>query len=218
MPESVAFDVVHQVLDRRTRVPRWVVLASFIGIEGGQARCIEYRVRVVPDQPSRAEAVGAAVGVEQELSRDAANPDRNIAWLDAASSGPAAGIPRYVFEEASQARLLEKARLLARTLPEQPEAVRALLERETKPRRGRPPVRSLREKLEILVDIEDAYAEGRTLADVASDHAMSRSAVRDLLGWARSSDSGAVLFTGGGPGKKGGRLTPTARALLTEAK
>jgi hypothetical protein len=51
------------------------------------------------------------------------------------------------------------------------------------------------------------------LDEVAAKHHMSRSAVRDLLSWARG-DAEPVLFTNYGPGKRGGELTPAARAML----
>ena len=96
------------------------------------------------------------------------------------------------------------------------EQAAAVLDRQAKPRRGRPPTRTLRERLLILEDVEKAYREGQTLEDVAKAHHMSRSAVRDLLAWARSEDSGVQLFSGTTRGRRGGGLTDAARKLLRE--
>lgn len=71
------------------------------------------------------------------------------------------------------------------------------------------------EKLAVLQSVEAAYAAGRTLDDVAADHLLSRSAVRDLVSWARK-DASPPLFTSYGPGRRGGELTPAARRMLDE--
>lgn len=201
------------VMDRNGHA-RWAVMATFIDVDGAEPRCIEYRVRVVPRMERKIDSVGVGHQLIGLLERQAAG-ERSDVYLAAELSAPAEGIPRYVFEKASQSRMLEKARAKARRRPESVSSqVREVLERQSKPRRGRPPARSLGEKLRILSDIEEAYATGRALQDVADAHFMSRSAVRDVLAWGRSNDSGVQFFTGTTPGRRGGQLTPEARALL----
>ena len=56
-----------------------------------------------------------------------------------------------------------------------------------------------------------------TLDQIAKDVHLSRSALRDLLSWARN-DAEPRLFTNPGAGRRGGRLTPEARALLKKAR
>jgi hypothetical protein len=218
--------VVHvgELVADRHGVYRWAVSATFVGVAGGQARCIEYRVRVVPTDKSA--QLGAtpierdnwanAHAIESELEADNSRKRRKL-WHEAEADAPAEGIPRWVFERASQARMLAKARDLVRDQPDrfQDETVR-LLEMENGPRRGRPPIRSLEEKLRILAAVETGFAEGKTIGDIATEQGLSRSSLRDLLAWARSTDSGTVLFTGSGPGKRGGHLTPAARSMLEQ--
>lgn len=216
------------VFDREQR-PRWAVLATFVGLDGAGPRCVDYRVRVVPAGASGASGVIAAHQVLHALEQ------QTIPGADAESLGtiPPEGIPRYVFERASQTRLLEKARRKTRvdagriaSAGERPGVeyfpapralhpdVAALLAPPVgKP--GRPPHRSLAEKLRILARVEDAFVEGRPLESVARDVTMSRSALRDLLSWARK-DASPRLFTSSGPGRRGGGLTDEARALLAE--
>lgn len=203
--------VTDSVQDRAGR-PRWVVVATFVGVDGGEPRCVDYRVRVVPEGPDGGFHFHAYARVMVAMEEQAAGPE-DVAEL---GSIPAEGIPRYVFERASQTRMLEKARAKVERQPDLvSENAAQLLARQNKPRRGRPPVRSLGEKLRILAAVEAAYAAGRTLQDVADDHFMSRSAVRDIVAWGRSSDSGAQLFTGTTPGRRsGGRLTDEGRELL----
>lgn len=199
------------VRDRDGRI-RWVVLATFVGVDGAEPRCVDYRVRVVPATSSASEGVRAAHQLIRQLEANAISP------ADVAQLGtiPPEGIPRRVFEEASQAKLLASARAKVKRRPERHTArTRELLERQARKRVGRPPLRTLSERLRILAAVEAAYDTGRTLADVARDHDMSRSSLRDLLAWARH-DADPSLFTGTTPGRRGGALTPTARALLDE--
>lgn len=78
---------------------------------------------------------------------------------------------------------------------------------------GRPPARPLVERLRLLAAVEEAFEKGRTLADVAADHHVARTTVRDLLSWARR-DAEPQLFEAVTPGRRGGRLTPAGRAML----
>jgi len=193
---------------------RWVVVATFVGIDGAEPRCVDYRVRVVPDAPDASSSVRTAHRLIEELEAQAIPAHA----VDALGEIPREGIPRYVFERASQARLLAKARAAASRRPGRyPADVRATLAQGTAKRAGRPPVRPLGEKLEILADVERAFAEGGKRADVAARHAMSSSALRDLLHWARH-DHDPPLFTSYGPGKAGGELTPEARAYLANVE
>jgi len=210
-----ALTVWDRVEDRKGR-PRWLVCAVFVDVNGSEPRCIDYRVRVIPKMPSKGAADWAARRVEEELRADVEDRERPEIYVLAETTAPAEGIPRRVFEQASQTRLLAAARSKVKTAPGTVGAdVELMLDRQTKPRRGRPPVRPLGEKLHILVDVEHAFAAGRTLQDVADTHHMSRSAVRDLVAWARSGDGGPVLFTKW-PGRRGGELTQAARRLLEE--
>ena len=85
----------------------------------------------------------------------------------------------------------------------------------SKKRRGRPPARSLDEKLAILQTAERVFAEGGTREDVAKRHHMSTTSVRDLLAWARH-DVDPPLFDSNGRSRRGGRLTDAARQLIQE--
>lgn len=204
------------------KIARWVVVATFVGVGSSEPRCVDYRVRVVPaidlwDRPTtehdtQVQYRRSADEIAQQLAAVAITP------AEAAQLGeiPAEGIPRYVFEEASQARLLATAR--EKALGRFPnwygfsEDARVFLAQQSRPkRRGRPPVRSLGEKLRILADVERLP----TLQAAADAHAMSRSAVRDLVSWARH-DADPPLFTAYGPGRRGGELTEHARALLAQ--
>ena len=199
-------------------VVRWAVVATFVGIDGAEPRCVDYRVRVVPEPPAAATPTPAMWSIVAGGRVLRAMEAAAITADEAEQLGevPAEGIPRRVFEQASQARLLAKGRAAVQRRPDRHgETARALLERPTN-KRGRPPVRSLGEKLRILADVEAAYeGDGRTLADVAGEHNMSRSAVRDLLGWARH-DADPPLFVSYGPGRRGGHLTPQGRAMLDQ--
>jgi hypothetical protein len=210
-------DLVMGELDGQT-VPRWAVVATFVGVDGTEPRCVDYRVRVIP---------GPEVGSSPRLSNHflrmghrtlASMEEAVISPEDAEQLGevPAEGIPRRVFELASQARLLDKATSMVERRPERYQAsIRQALGRRHR-RRGRPPARSLAEKLRILAAVEDAFAtSGRTLAEVAAEHHMSREQLRDLLSWARH-DAQPRLFVSYGPGRRGGHLTPQARDLLQD--
>jgi|SRR5690348_5631218 len=202
--------ISQHVKDRRGHV-RWVAIGTFVGVDGSEPRCIDYRVRVVPEIDTPRNSAGIARQLEILLGEDA---ERDHSLFRAAEkSAPPEGIPRRVFEEASQTKLLELARDLVRKGRYEPID---LLGRQERPRRGRPPARSLAEKVQILSDVEKAFQESRTLEDVARKHHMSRSAVRNLLAWART-DADPQLFEGTTPGRRGGRLTPAARAILNGA-
>jgi hypothetical protein len=206
-------DLVEDASDGRIG---WAVVAAFVRGPLGEPVCVDYRVRQVK------------AGVESALSGlDARgiglrNGQKTILALEAhahaewAGTGPFSrkGIPRYVFEEASQQRLIAKARKLLELKPTAtPKARHVFTAPERRP--GRPPQRGLLEKLRILADVEAAYASEGTLADVAERHHMSRSAVRDLLSWARR-DANPQLFEGITQGRRGGQMTPEARELLAQ--
>ena len=192
----VAVHVSDLVRDREGQI-RWAVLATFVGTGCAEPRCIDYRIRVVPlgrlgdDQMSNLARFGQIV---LDLDADAERDDRTDAWnlseVDlrrrASRTTSSPGRP--------QARLLEKARKEVAGTPEQyKESARALLARQAKRRRGRPPARSLDEKLAILQTAEKVFAEGGAREDVAKLHHMSTSSVRDLLGWARKDVDPAPL-------------------------
>jgi hypothetical protein len=204
-----------EVFDRQHRI-RWAVAATFASIDGSEPRCVDYRVRVVPFGTG----VSSVFALHQTISAmesGAAGP----ADVEAMGEIPAEGIPRYVFEKASQSRLLEKARASIAKRPERFDAgtrsalQRVPVSRSGQVRRGRPTSRPLGEKLRILRDVEDAYrTPGRSRADVAAQHLMSESSLRDLLTWARHVAE-PPLFTGL-PGKREGRMTPAARRMLED--
>ena len=195
----------------------WAVVAAFVRGPLDEPVCVDYRVRQV-----KASVEGAAMKNADVRSIGLRNGQRTIQTLEAhaqrdwAGSGPFSrkGIPRYLFEVASQPRLIAKARRLLKLKPTAaPEARSVFSAPERRP--GRPPQRGLLEKLRILADIEAAYESGHTLADVADTHLMSRSAVRDLLSWARH-DADPRLFEGITQGRKGGQMTAEARTLLED--
>lgn len=160
----------------------------------------------------------AAADIKQDMVREATEPRRrkkSEAWREALESPPTEGIPQRVFQEASQSRRLQRARESSHGpfKDDFPEDVRRLLDSQEKPRVGRPPARPLNEKLQILHEVEKAFATGRNLDEVAKAHYMSRSALRDLIFWARHVAQ-PVLFTNLGQGTRGGQLTPAARRLL----
>ena len=191
-----------EVFDRTTGRPGWAVLATYArGPEDGDAVCVEYRVRALRgDSPTE---------LVENLHRTL-HAMENHAVADIAGLGPfpAAGIPRYVFEQAPQGKMLARARAkLKKAAP----AILAPPPRKT----GRPPTRTMHEKLRILAAVERANTEGRPLEYVARDFHMSRSALRDLLSWARH-DATPRLFTAAGQGRRGGELTPDARTILAE--
>lgn len=202
--------ITSEVRDRTSRRVAWGVMAAYVANEHGDPVCVEYRVRQIRGASSAERLQNL------HLTLDALEEG---ATTDLAGSGEfsAVGIPRYVFEEASQGRLIDKARrFIERGSPRvtgvTAEAKTLLQGRERKP--GRPPQRSTLEKLRILLAVEEGIRAGQTLQDVADAFHMSRSAVRDLLTWARR-DSDPRLFTARGQGRAGGELTPEARVLLT---
>ncbi len=212
---DVGVNVSDLVFDREGRV-RWAVMATFVGTGSSEPRCVEYRIHVVPLEERRMLQVLRGNQIVADLEADAARGDRSPAWNLSEVDPPAEGIPNYVFTQASQAKLLEKARRKVSRRPEQhADSARALLARQATKRRGRPPARSLDEKLEILQTAERVFSEGGTREDIAKLHHMSASSVRDLLGWARK-DVDPPLFTSNGPSRRGGRLTDAARQMIQE--
>jgi hypothetical protein len=80
-------------------------------------------------------------------------------------------------------------------------------------RQGRP-ARDPLEALRQCAAVEDGYARGLTLDQIADGVGTSRSKLKGALDWARQQDP--PLFTTPGRGRRGGALTPEGRALLTE--
>ena len=184
---------------------RWLAVAAF-DVEDGEAACVDYRVMLLPE--------GASVRQVRDITTAAT--DTSMSPVPDGQPIPGGGLPLAVLREASPTRLARKAAAKVNTRRARGADVSRALERladSDKPKPGRPPVMSLLEKLKVLEQVEQAYASGKTLDTVARDALMSRSAVRDLLGWARH-DADPPLFTKAGPGRKGGRLTPEAKALL----
>lgn len=184
---------------------RWLVVAGF-EIDDAQAACVDYRVMLVPpDMGVRQlrEAISTATSAsDQQVPNDI--------------PVPAGGLPLSVLRVASPSRLAEKARAQVVKRKARGADVSRVLQQfgeGARPKPGRPPVLALGEKLRVLAAVEDAYETGGTLEQVAHNMAMSRSAVRDLVAWARH-DADPPLFTKSAPGRRGGRLTPEARALI----
>lgn len=204
-----------QVFDRQ-RWPRWAVTATFAAVDGSEPRCVDYRVRVVPDG-----GPGTAVRHLHETLGHMSGAAMTPTEAELLGSIPPEGIPRYVFERASQARLLADARAAFERNPQRFEApaaemlARVPVSRAGQVRRGRPPAIPLGVKLRILADIEQAYSNGGTRADVARRYNMSESSVRDLLTWARHVAE-PQLFTIAAPGTKEGRMTAEARSMLEQ--
>lgn len=192
-------------------VPGWLVVGLFVMSDAGEPTCVDYRVRAIPNTRAMGEWHGLVKQITASMMGD-------YATLPPANPTPG-GVPRYVFEEASQMRLLTGGRRTvkraARRGRQVDARVKAMLAAADQRKPGRPPVRSLPEKLRVLAEVEIAYEVGESLDRVAHKSAMSRSALRDLLTWARH-DADPPLFTSLGPGRRGGRLTPEARALLDE--
>lgn len=203
--------VESDVFDRTTRMPGWAVVATYAMGAQGDPVCIEYRVRALRGNTSR----DLLVNLHLTLNAMGGQATESLAGE---GSFPALGIPRYVFEAASQGKLLEKARaMLARNTDKRgalSEEAWALLSPPTR-KPGRPPIRSVAEKLRILAAVEVANVEGVNLEDVAAQFHMSRSSLRDLLSWARN-DATPRLFDASGQGRRGGHLTPEARSMLDE--
>lgn len=210
-----AITVSDLVMDRQGRI-RWAVTAIFVGVASAEPRCIEYRVRVVSLEEDVRFQKAFSRQIVKEMEADAGSDSRSDVWKLSEVDPPAEGIPNYVFTQASQARLIEKAReQVSRQSQRYSDSAKALLARQVGKRRGRPPARSMDEKLAVLQTAERIFAAGGTRAGVARAHHMSESAVRDLLGWARK-DANPPLFTGNGPGRRGGALTDFARHLIAE--
>ena len=156
---------------------------------------------------------GGGIGREiAKLMHQEASTERPGYWRAAELEPPAEGIPRRVFEEASQTKLLEVARRQVKSGRVAGGLADRLLLSQDRPRRGRPPVMSLGQKLTILADVEKAFATGSTLSRRPADH-MSHGSIRNLLAWARY-DANPPLFTGTTPGRRSGELTAAARALI----
>jgi hypothetical protein len=201
-----------RVGNRRTGLIGWAVIATFARTDSGEVACIEYRVRTI-----------GGCGTVEDSAREARRVQRQMieeAPSDSVESRPipVAGIPRYVFEVASQTRLLAQARdaLSTRpnTVPPLSAEAKDLLRPEAR-RIGRPPARSIAAKLTVLADVQAAHASGESLDAVATRHHMSRSSLRDLLYWARHTAQ-PRLFTSLRPGVRGGELTADAKAMLAE--
>lgn len=210
--------VTKDVRDRKDERIRWVVAATYVWTNNAEPRCVDYRVQVVPR--------GASMSEDVRLLHAVAIPNVEGAAMTAAQAEalgeiPSAGIPNYVFKEASQARLLKAARESARRKPARfSESTQRALERvpvnrSGAVRRGRPPARSLGEKLAILADVDTAYEAGKSRKSIAEARHMSDSSLRDLLYWARTV-ADPPLFSGPGHGIKGGRMTDAARRLMAD--
>jgi hypothetical protein len=173
------------VVDRADGRIGWAVVAACVRGPLGEPVCVDYRVRQVKG------AVGGSLRNLDAKSAGLRNGRKTLTILeghveaDCPGAGPFSrkGIPRYVFEAASQQKFITKARArLAHKPPVAAQKARRLLEVPER-RTGRPPQRPLVEKLRILAAVEAAYEAGEALGDVAEAHHMSRSAVRDLLSW-----------------------------------
>lgn len=190
---------------------RWVVAASFVGLEGAQPRCVDYRVRAVP-YIGHGLDMHSAHDVEKQML-EGQIPEDDVPDFEAI---PPEGIPRYVFESASQRRLLEKALRRVENPPPwqrpveyQDETVALLRSRPRK--RGRPPTWTVAEKLPLLKAMEEGYATGMKRADVAVANNVSESTIRNLQQWAVKHDP--PLWVSYGPGRRGGHMTAEAEAM-----
>lgn len=191
---------------------RWAVVATFARHGSGELRCVDYRVRVVPETSRPGDSVKAG----HKVARQMLSAAPTVEEVERLGSIPPEGIPRRVFEEASQAKLLAKARAKATRRPDRvsPATRRALHAIDSRGV-GRPPSRSMAEKLRTLADAEAGFGAGETRAEIAARNAMSDSSLRDLLTWARRNAS-PPLWVSNGPGRRGGALTPEARSMLAE--
>jgi hypothetical protein len=184
---------------------RWLAVGAF-DIRDGEAVCVDYRVMLLPDGAS----------VRQVRDATVAAKDCSMTQVPEGMGIPGGGLPLAVLREASPARLAAKATAKVGERKARGADVSRALEQFAgagKPKPGRPPVMSLADKLQVLQRIDEAFTNGETLETVARDMYLSRSSVRDLLSWARH-DANPALFTKAGPGKRGGRLTPEAKALI----
>lgn len=223
-PFTVGMWVLNKVADKaayarqastgeRQQFPGWVVVGAFLPATDGQPTCIDYRVRAVPNTHD-------LDGMQETLDAVAASMTKEVNSLGPPRVTPG-GIPRYVFEQASQVQLLKSARATVERSDyyqhELSAEVRSLLASDGRRKPGRPPARGLREKLAILEAVEAANQDGTPLDDVAARFYMSRSSLRDLLSWARHK-APPRLFTDVGRGRRTGELTADARALLREIR
>lgn len=193
----------------------WVVVGTFIAEGNAEPRCIDYRVRAYPASSDTFASIEIRNRIEARLLDQSAGAED----IEDLGEFPPGGIPRWVFERASQSRLFDTARDRINTYPEKyaPIAAEVLnrvpVSRGGRAHIGRPRLRNIGETVRILADVEAAYAEGLSRASVAERHYMSDSALRDMLHWARKVTE-PPLFTDPGRGKRGGRLTEEARRLL----
>jgi hypothetical protein len=207
--------ITDYVVDRSDGRIGWVVVAVFASAPNVEPRCVDYRVRAVKRATSPVGDPTNAREAVEKMNRATLTIDD----LDEFDEFPRAGIPLYVFETASQARLLERLRSWIVEEPERftdelrANVASARTERGSAPKRGRPPTRSLAEKLAILSDVERAYAEGESRASVAARHHMSDSSLRDLIHWARRVAE-PPLLTDVRHGVREAFLTMEARAML----
>lgn len=207
MEDNETFRVSNVVWDRVDGTIGWAVMAQFVVGPTSEPVCVDYRVRQV-----KRETVDPLDTFKDTI---AAMSEEPLSGWPEGGTYSSKGIPAYVFREASQAKLIEEARQFIAQVPTDVSdtAKRALAAPERKP--GRPPSRSLLEKLQVLAAVEKAFREGRTRSDVAKTFHMSDGAVRDLLSWARR-DHQPQLFTGTTQGRRGGAMTPEGRELLQQ--
>lgn len=193
-------------------VPGWLVVALFVVDDSGDPFCVDYRVRAIVDTHKMWEWEPIRKSLLASMQGEASSFPTPV--------GAAGGVPRYVFEEASQSRLLAGARETLKTSSRERArlgrvAKQLLAAGERPPGRGRPPAMPLVDKLRLLDRIEQAFGEPeQTLDTVAAEVNRSRSSLRDLLHWARTQEP--ALFERTSQGLRGGRLTPEGRALLSE--
>lgn len=186
---------------------RWLVTAAY-EVNDGQAACVDYRVQLLP--------TNASVRTLRDIGNAAI--DSSHALVDDDVDVPGGGLPSVVLRVASPSRLARKAAAKVKSRKARGGDVSRALAQFTgsgRPRKGRPPVMPLGQRLRVLQAVETAFAKRENLEDVGKQFAMSGSAVRDLLSWARH-DADPPLFTSPGPGRRGGNLTPEARAIIEQ--
>lgn len=205
------------IYDRSDSRIGWAVSAVFVSAPNVEPRCVDYRVRAIKRAPSPAGDILNALDTQKRME-DAGVTVSELAEFE---DFPRAGIPLYVFESASQARLLEKLRTWVDEEPERftpalrEKVARTSLTRGESKKTGRPPTRSTSEKLKILSDVVNGYAAGETRAEIAARHYMSDSALRDLIHWSRRV-ADPPLLTDIRHGQKGAYFTAEAKAMLEE--
>jgi len=198
----------HASTGQRQQHPGWLVGGLFLPADDGRLTCVDYRVRAIPNLNDMEWALKTWPAMRSAMTQQHGE-------LPPPTVTPG-GIPRYVFEQASQVAMLKVAQEKAADSDYVMTAeVRGLLLSDGRKRTGRPPARGLAEKLRILRDVEEAFTASESLKGVAARWCMSRSGLRNLLSWARK-DSSPRLFTNPGQGQRGGSLTPEAHALLDE--